>query len=163
MAGFGDELKRLVVNLENLALALTSTGPANVAEGIVKDLQDEGPAWTGQFRNGWVIEPGDVTIAASKKNTFEKPPAEANPEARRRIKAPPTSVGGERIINSDKVFFTVGNEMEYRDIALDLVPGRIKGKRATAPQDWFTTYMQAGGLNRRMNVEIDAALKSVKL
>lgn len=164
MAGFGNDLKKLVVNLENLALALTSTGPTNVAEGIVRDLQGIGPAWTGEFRNAWVIERGDVNIAASRQPLDEEWPALPNPVARQSIKAPPFSVGGDRIINSAQTFLTVGNEMAYRDVALDLVPGRIKGgKNETAVQDWFITYMQAGGLNRRMGVEIDAAIKSVKL
>jgi len=42
--------------------------------------------------------------------------------------------------------------MEYRNLALDLEPGRIKaGGNETAPQDWYVTYY-AGG-------EMDAAVK----
>ena len=37
--------------------------------------------------------------------------------------------------------------MEYRNIALDLVPGRFSAdKQNTAPQDWYVTYIQGGGL-----------------
>ena len=164
MARFGNELKKLVGNLENFALALTSTGPPNVAEGIAKDLQNAGPAWSGQFRNAWVIKRGDAIIDASRPDDGRDPTSMPRPDARQNIVAPRFSVGGTRVIGSDEVFFTVGNEMEYRDIALDLVPGRIKsGGNETAVQDWFVTYMQGGGLERRMGVEIDIALRSVRL
>jgi hypothetical protein len=37
--------------------------------------------------------------------------------------------------------------MVYRDIAMDLVPGRIQGGgRETAEQDWYRTYVEGGNL-----------------
>ena len=36
--------------------------------------------------------------------------------------------------------------MEYRDIAKDIAPGRLKAGKGTARQDWYVNYTQGGGL-----------------
>jgi len=62
------------------------------------------------------------------------------------IPNPPITFRGQALT------LTIGNRMEYRNLALDLEPGRIKaGGNETAPQDWYVTYY-AGG-------EMDAAVK----
>ena len=49
------------------------------------------------------------------------------------------------------IFYTIGNRMKYRNIALDLVPGRFdKNKRNTAPQDWYVLYAEGGLLRKRL-------------
>jgi hypothetical protein len=41
--------------------------------------------------------------------------------------------------------------MKYRNIAMDLVPGRFdKAKRNTAPQDWYILYVEGGLLRKRL-------------
>ena len=41
--------------------------------------------------------------------------------------------------------------MEYRNIALDLVPGRYEpGRQNTAPKDWYAGYIHGGGLAKAL-------------
>jgi hypothetical protein len=108
------------------------------AEQIVLDLKEIGPYWTGTFEKSWVVRPGDVQIAAST------PASERTPFARQR-RITPIKVAEPK--GRKSVFFTIGNTAEYRNVALDLLPGRIKGGRnETAPQDWFRTYVEGGNL-----------------
>ena len=112
------------------------------AEQIVLDLKEIGPYWTGTFEKSWVVRPGDVRITAST------PAPERTPFARQR-RITPIKVAAPK--GRKSVFFTIGNTTQYRDIALDLVPGRVKalgpaGGNETAPQDWFRTYVEGGNL-----------------
>lgn len=112
------------------------------AEQIVLDLKEIGPYWTGTFEESWVVRPGDTRISAStparERTAFAQP-----------RKVTPIQVAKPR--GRKSVFFTIGNTAQYRDIALDLVPGRVKalgpaGGNETAPQDWFRTYVEGGNL-----------------
>jgi hypothetical protein len=108
------------------------------AEQIVLDLKEIGPYWTGTFEESWVVRLGDVRIGAST------PARERTPFAQPR-KVTPIRVAKPR--GRKSVFFTIGNTAEYRNVALDLIPGRIKGGgNETAPQDWFRTYVEGGNL-----------------
>ncbi len=44
-----NELERLGENLDRIAVAAFSRGPARAAEEIVVDLQEAGPVWSGRF------------------------------------------------------------------------------------------------------------------
>ena len=108
------------------------------AEQIVLDLKEIGPYWTGTFEESWVVRPGDTRISAStparERTAFAQP-----------RKVTPIQVAKPR--GRKSVFFTIGNTAEYRNVALDLVPGRVKGNgNETAPQDWFRTYVEGGNL-----------------
>lgn len=108
------------------------------AEQIVLDLKEIGPYWTGTFEESWVVRPGDTRISAStparERTAFAQP-----------RKITPIQVAKPR--GRKSVFFTIGNTAEYRNVALDLVPGRVKGGgNETAPQDWFRTYVEGGNL-----------------
>jgi hypothetical protein len=50
----------------------------------------------------------------------------------------------------------IANTASYAPIAMDLVPGRWKGNMPpnTAPQDWYTNYVNGGRLDK--SVEITA-------
>ena len=108
------------------------------AEQIVLDLKEIGPYWTGTFEESWVVRPGDVRIPAST-------PARERPAFAQPRKIPPIQVAKPK--GRKSVFFTIGNTAEYRNVALDLIPGRVKGGgNDTAPQDWFRTYVEGGNL-----------------
>ena len=108
------------------------------AEQIVLDLKEIGPYWTGTFEESWVVRPGDVRIPATTRAVERTPfpkPRRVNP-----IKV-------DKPTGRKSVFFTIGNTTQYRNVALDLLPGRIKaGGNETAPQDWFRTYVEGGNL-----------------
>lgn len=108
------------------------------AEQITLDLKEIGPYWTGVFERSWVVRPGDVRIPATT------PSEERTPYPRSRVITP---VNVPKPSGRKSVFFTIGNTAEYRNVALDLLPGRIKnGSSATAPQDWFRSYVEGGNL-----------------
>ena len=124
---------------------------------VVTDLKIYGPYWTGAFESAWVVKPGLKPIPATKGRTDQQKRLaeilatesriddyktnEAAPNNRRlsEIKIP-------RLAGTGKATYSIGNEMWYRDIALDLKPGRTSKKNNTAPEDWYATYIQGGKL-----------------
>jgi len=131
------------------------------AELIVEELQDDGPAWTGEFRNNWVIVSGTgQRISATKESGYNRE-QRFNPriEARQKIKAPKLKGRGTS-------GYTIGNQMSYRDIALDLDPNgwrtqpTKKGpKTNTAPKDWYINFVQGGKMRQILEA---ATLKAAK-
>lgn len=114
------------------------------AELIVEELQNEGPAWTGEFRNNWVIVTGTGKRINATKGSSYSPEERKFPsvEARKTITAP--KLKGRRSNG-----YTIGNIMSYRDIALDLDPGYLRTTEKlinTAPRDWYINFVQGGKL-----------------
>lgn len=110
---------------------------------IVNDLKEEGPYWSGQFEESWVVKEGSVEIPATDppkpdrsgpKNFTGPSPVKNLPKAK-----------GRKTQN-----FSIGNTTTYRDIAMDLDPERRRTepradgspKNNTADPDWYLNYMQ---------------------
>ena len=127
------------------------------AELIVSELQDDGPAWTGEFRNNWVIVTGTgKRIPATKETSYNKE-QRMNPrlEPKKTIKAP-------KFKGRKDNGYTIGNVMKYRDIALDLDPGGFRtagAKQNTAPRDWYINFVQGGKMRQILEA---ATLKAAK-
>jgi len=127
------------------------------AELIVEELQDDGPAWTGEFRNNWLIVSGTgQRIPASKEPGYNRE-QRFNPrvEARKKITAPKLKGRGTS-------GYTIGNQMSYRDIALDLDPSGLRtagAKNNTAPKDWYINFVQGGKMRQILEA---ATLKAAK-
>jgi len=121
------------------------------AELIVEELQNAGPAWTGEFRNAWKIVPGtNKRILASKDSSYSSKERKEfrfkGPETQEQIKAEPLKGRGNN-------GYTIGNQMKYRDIAMDLIPsgnGKYRGDREgrTAPKDWYVKFAEGGRLKQ---------------
>lgn len=125
-------LRTWVENIKN-------TVSEEAARTIVTDLKQIGPYWTGDFEAAWVVRAGDVRIRASRPAAAVRP---ARPSTRQVTPVSIPKAGGRKSIS-----YTIGNEMVYRNVALDLVPGRIKGGgNETAPQDWYRQYAEGGNL-----------------
>ena len=126
---------------------------------IVEELQNEGPAYTGEFRNAWKVVPGvGKRIPAVQETQYSSKERKAfkfkGPEAREDIEVPKLTGRGSN-------GYTIGNVMDYRDIALDLVPGRYQnGKKNTAPQDWYLVFIEGGKLRDILEA---ATLKAAKI
>ena len=177
--GFLNELDRLAENIDRLAVAAFSRGPARAAEEIVVDLQEAGPVWSGRFSNSWQIDTNDGRRTAGSG-------AAGMPK---RIPAPLLSGRGFAF---DDIKYTVSNFAPHADVARDLVEGnfvnpgtlplkdytrglRVSGyrgdlitdpdgpNRRTAPLDWYTTYVQGGAIDRRIRVHMDEELGRVRL
>lgn len=139
---------------------IKNTVSQEAAKQIVSDLQEIGPVWSGQFRDAWVVKAGDVRIRADRKN--EQPPY-----APRTASGAPAPVSIPRARGTKSIFYTIGNEMEYRLIAMDLLPAeeyRLKGGRiGTAPKDWYRTYVEGGNLRLTLQQATNRAAQDPKV
>ena len=111
----------------------------NAARDIVIDLKIAGPYWSGEFEAAWVVKRGATGVAATKESSFG-----IFPERKQRtitdVTIPPAKGRGN-------ITYSISNQMKYRDIALDLVPGRPVPSRDESytdqpAKDWYVTYVQ---------------------
>lgn len=130
------------------------------AKEIIGDLVFLSPWYSGHFANSWEVRVGDVRIPA------DSPPP---PESQRRSRTPrqqPTipTVPSLRGTGSKKVVgYTFGNRATYRNIAMDLEPGRTENAREiSAPQDWYVKYAQST-LQTRLGKSVAAAANSPRI
>jgi len=108
-------LWNLIKELDRVAATTVFNGPKAAAERTVRELQQEGPSWSGKFSNSWEIE-SPLGGAGSSKG-------DGNVGEPRPIFAP--AVTGQQVTKSlltkDKVVFTVSNFSAYAAEATDLV------------------------------------------
>jgi hypothetical protein len=158
----GLNLGDLAKSLRAVEESIATRAPRRIAERVAVEVQDAGPAWTGTFRNAWRIAAGDVTVPATIQKDYDYEPGDrANPVPVQRPTVPALGPGlrTRAALSSNKVLYTIGNAAKHREVAMDLVPGRLKdGKGGTAPQDWFTTYLQGGAFDQTVQVELDRAI-----
>ena len=111
----------------------------NAARDIVIDLKIAGPYWSGEFEANWVVKRGAAGVAASKPSRFGYFP-ERKDRTITDVTIPPAKGRGN-------ITYSIANQMEYRDIALDLVRGRLSESGTLSyedqpAQDWYVTYAQ---------------------
>jgi hypothetical protein len=124
---------------------------------IVNDLQVKGPYWDGLFYNAWEVQAGDVNIPADQEGLLT-PSETAQPKPKAGAFTL-SDIPEQRVDYRRVPSLTIGNRMVYRDIALDLEPGRIKGEGGgTAPQDWYLTYYGGGEMDRSIGRAIKDTL-----
>lgn len=164
----------LAKELDRVAATTVYNGPKRAAERIVRDLQERGPAWTGEFSNSWQI----ATPTGIRGGTG----AQGRPVP---IYAP--ALSGQQVTRSiltkNKIVFTISNFSPYAGIATDMEPGvfinpgtePIKdvdkvgkrqrgirgllvgqgGNRRTAPMDWFSIYLKAGAVDKAIQIAME--------
>lgn len=179
MARRRNDFMKLAQKIEAGFLAPFIVGVAQSAQAVVKDLQELGPAWSGEFSNSWEI--ASASKVSSGSGSSGKP---------QRILAPILTVDEYKF--KPEVKYYIANKAPHADIALDLVestyryPGsepikkaergeRVTGlrgdlsvnasgpNRRTAPLDWYTTYLRGGAIDKRISTYMDQALRNVKL
>ena len=178
MAKARNNFMQLAKNLESAFLAPFILGVARSAQGVVKELQDAGPSWSGEFSNSWEIATASKVTSGS-----------GAPGAPQRLLAP-VLITDEFKLKPELKYY-IANKAPHADIALDLVestyiyPGfeplkkaesgkRVSGirgdlnigegsNRRTAPRDWYATYVQGGRIDKTISTYMDQALRSVKL
>ena len=135
---------------------IKNTVSQEAAEQIVNDLKEVGPYWSGDFESAWVVKSGETRIAANRQPSGERP---QTPRTRQ-----VTPVSAPRAQGRKSTEYTIGNEMAYRNVAMDLEPGRIKGGgNETAEQDWYRTYVEGGNLRLTLQQATDRAAKDPKI
>ncbi len=128
------------------------------ATRIVGELVFLGPWYSGEFAKNWVVVTGDKRIptTVAVPDVFVRTP-------RRALPAPvvPSLRGTGKKKN---VGYTIGNRTVYRNIALDLVPGRTeKAREISAPQDWYRTYIEGGSLRDTLAAAVGAAAQNPRI
>jgi len=135
------------------------------AEDVVRQLKIRGPYWTGEFEGAWDVTLGeDIPASEQRRDTRSLDEILAAGPAPRQITPLKAGVDFPSAPKTSEVTYTIGNRMAYRDIAQDLEAGRIKGGgRETADQDWYTTYIQGGGLETTIALSADRVSKDPKI
>lgn len=170
-----NQIWQLLKTLDTVAATTIYNGPRRAAERVIRELQDAGPAWSGEFSNSWQLTTPFTTVKGT-----------GSPGAPQRIIAP--AFTGRQATSSilrtatlkNKIVFTISNFAKHAEIATDIKPGvfinpgtaplkpvektgkRQKGIRGlltgtggnqrTAPLDWFTLYVKAGKLDKAIEI-----------
>jgi hypothetical protein len=172
----------LAEKLEAGFLAPFILGVAQSAQGVVKDLQERGPSWSGEFANSWEI--------ASESKVSSGTGATGAPQ---RLLAPILTPNEYKF--KPVVKYYIANKSPHADYALDLKEGRfwpdgepkaprdivLSGSRpsgdhkrgavqpgdgqatSSAELDWYVRYIQEKHLDKTISLYMDQALRNVKL
>lgn len=176
-------LRELAEQAETLFFKPLSIACQLSAEGIVRDLQEAGPSWTGKFSNSYQISSPSKVITGSR--------AAGAPQ---KIKAP--GLTGQEVRTKPEVKFKIDNVAPYKDYALDLKEGKFwpkvpkssdkvpvvqgglrpstehkrgqvssggGGAISTAPLDWYTTYVQGKKMDSTVQLVLDKHFNDLKL
>jgi len=186
-----NDLRKLAEELDKVQSAVTAFGPIRAAHRTVRELQQEGPSWTGRFSNSWQVETPDGRSFKGSGRSGEPQPLPI-----------PLLTGRQTIraaIAKDRAVFTISNFSPYVAEATDLVEsgflrptplpktklGRSKFREgdggrqlpsfrgeigggdpdressATADLDWFATYVEGGKVDRAVRIEMDDLFKEL--
>jgi len=177
-----NEVFKLPEKIEAALLSPFILGVARSVQGVVKELQEKGPSWSGEFANSWEIaSPSQVTSGSGA------------PGAPQRLLAPILTPNEYKF--KPEVKYYIANKAPHADIALDLKEGRfwpngepiaqrkvvVAGSRPSGPhirgavqpgegnatssaeQDWYTRYIQERRIDKTISLYMDQALRNVKL
>jgi len=111
-----NQFMKLIDNLDRIGSSLVLSGPSRVAQRTVRELQQEGPSWTGRFSNSYQIETPDGRMYKG-----DGQPGEPRP-----IKLPVGVLTGRQNLRGslpikDRAVTTISNFSEYAAEATDVV------------------------------------------
>ena len=126
-------------------------GLEKATQDLVTELKDIGPYWTGEFEAAWRVVPGQQL----RQSTQEEGPVDFDrPNARQLT---PVSVP----LTTLEQGYTIYNDMEYADKAMDLEPGPDGVYRGERPRetsktgrDWFERYILGGESSKTLGAGI---------
>lgn len=108
-----NDFMKLAKKLDMVAASAVSFGPIRAAHRTVRELQQEGPSWTGRFSNSWQIETSDG-------RTFKGTGGPGEPKP-----LPVPALTGRQALKAtlakDRAVFTISNFSDYVGEATDLV------------------------------------------
>ena len=176
-------LEDLPMFIDRWVNGILSTDIREAAEQTVKELQEAGPVWSGEFANSWVIETsGGSKSSGSGAKTAPQP-----------VVGPLLS--GAELYRKPEVKYTIYNVARHAGVAIDYEQGIFfrpkdfpeplqeslnsgmvehgarranirgnldksgKGNTRTAPLDWYDTYLKGGGIDRTIKVAMDRAFR----
>lgn len=115
-----NELTKLIETLDRVGSSIVVSGPSRAAKRTIKELQREGPSWTGRFSNSYQIETPDGRVFKG-----DGQPGEPRP-----IKLPVGLLTGRQNIRGslplkDRAVTTISNFSDYVAEATDLVESKF--------------------------------------
>lgn len=177
------KLESFGVKLDRWVNGVLSTDIREAAEEAVRELQESGPVWSGEFANSWVIETSGGRKSGGSGATGSPQP----------VTGPLLS--GNELFNKPEVKYTIYNVSRHAGKAIDEEPGtffrprefpdplqenlnptlirtglredNIRGKldlsgsgnTRTAPLDWYKTYLRGKKLDRTIKISLDRAFR----
>ena len=166
------EISQLSIDVRELINEVTRYA----AVEIMNDLAEAGPEWTGKFQDSWVAVPIGRAASGSTGGGY---PYTLND-------VPKLSTSIKETARVKK--FEIVNTQPYAEYALDLKEGKFKGignpagevvatgsrpvpgrrgdvsgtggARSTAPLDWYTSYLNGGGMAKALQDGVTFAFKS---
>lgn len=113
-----NQLPKFLREFERAASSLIVSGPTRAAKRTIKELQQEGPSWTGQFSNSYQIETSDGRVYKG-----DGQPGEPRP-----INLPAGLLSGLQNLRAslpikDRAVTTISNFHEYAAVATDVEEG----------------------------------------
>lgn len=105
-------LMRLVRQLDEVAATTVYNGPKACAERVVRELQQAGPSWSGQFSNSWEIS------TPTRTTSGDGGPGEPRP-----VYTPPITgrEAATSFLSRNSVVFRIGNTSPHALEAIDAV------------------------------------------
>jgi len=129
----GIRLSGLYARVDNLTQVLARESANRIGQTLAKIS----PQYSGEFADNWEIKPGNVPIYAEKPGSKPRP-------SRRQPRRQPLLPVAPTLYGTGQNEYSIGNVMEYRAIAMDLVPGRVeRARELSAPQDWYVKYLNS--------------------
>ena len=166
------EISQLPIDVRELINEVTRYA----AVEIMNDLAEAGPEWTGKFQDSWVAVPIGRAASGSTGGGY---PYTLND-------VPKLSTSIKETARVKK--FEIVNTQPYAEYALDLKEGKFRGignpagevvatgsrpipgrrgdvsgtggARSTAPLDWYTSYLNGGGMAKALQDGVTFAFKS---
>lgn len=161
MASRRQQVSQLPIDIRELI----NTAARFAAVEIMNDLAEAGPEWSGEFQDSWIAIPIGTGAAGSTGGGY--------PYTLSDVPRLSTSIKETARVRK----FEIVNTQPYAAIALDLEPGKfikigrpagnvvaigtrqngIRGNvsgdgraESTAPLDWYTSYLDGGGMARAL-------------
>ena len=127
---------------------------------VMFDLKRAGPYFTGEFEKAWVSRAGDVPIPTARASKYTEEERFEIARTKQKVFTEPVVIplkGKE--LNS----YTIGNLMDYRDIAMDLVDPPERVGRLSAERDWYVLYVQGTDLITSLRRGVQQATRDPRL
>lgn len=110
--GFWQGSINLLQELDRIAATTVYNGPKRAAERVVREMQQAGPSWTGEFSNSWQIQTPLATVRGT-----------GQPGEPRSLFTPPLTglQVTKSILSTDSVVFRITNFSPHALEAIDAV------------------------------------------
>lgn len=147
----------------------------NSAKTILNDLAEAGPNWTGWFRDSWVTYAPGVGGGSESGypyligNMPDIPDTYASINRDVKLIISNTAPHAMQAMDLEEGrFYAIGDPQgdvvlsgkRYGPSRADINPGQEGNSRATAPADWFVTYVNSKGIAEAMGKGVKIAFAS---